>query len=150
MAGTDRRDIPPGSPWENGYNGSFNGSLRDELLKGEIFYSLAEAKVLIEAWRQHYNAGRPHSGPGNGDTTIFSLRFRFAPPPSGYGGDDTPLTDQSVHSAGADQVAGVRRSSLELPTELYTSRPLKLRGRSSHRENLPMPALAQCSFASEV
>lgn len=47
--------ITPGSPWENGYNESFNGSLRDELLNGEIFYSLAEAKVLIEAWRRHYN-----------------------------------------------------------------------------------------------
>ena len=41
--------ITPASPWENGYNESFNGSLRDELLNGEIFYSLAEAKVLIEA-----------------------------------------------------------------------------------------------------
>jgi IS30 family transposase len=41
--------IAPSSPWENGYNESVNGSLRDELLNGEIFYSLAEAKVLIEA-----------------------------------------------------------------------------------------------------
>ncbi len=47
--------ITPASPWENGYNESFNGSLRDELLNGEIFYSLAEAKVLIEAWRRHYS-----------------------------------------------------------------------------------------------
>ena len=44
--------ITPGSPWKNGYSESFNGSLRDELLNGEIFYSLAEAKVLIEAWRR--------------------------------------------------------------------------------------------------
>lgn len=56
--------ITPGSPWENGYNESFNGSLRDELLNGEIFYSLAEAKVLIEAWRRHYNTVRPHSSLG--------------------------------------------------------------------------------------
>ena len=41
--------IEPGSPWENGYNESFNGKLRDELLNGEIFYTLAEARVLIEA-----------------------------------------------------------------------------------------------------
>jgi putative transposase len=53
-----------GSPWENGYNESFNGSLRDELLNGEIFYSLAEAEVLIEAWRRHYNTVRPHSSLG--------------------------------------------------------------------------------------
>ena len=56
--------IAPGSPWENGYNESFNGSLRDELLNGEIFYSLAETKVLIEAWRRHYNTIRPHSSLG--------------------------------------------------------------------------------------
>jgi len=56
--------ITPGSPWENGYNESFNGSLRDELLNGEIFYSLAEARVLIEAWRRHYNTIRPHSSLG--------------------------------------------------------------------------------------
>ncbi|WP_454280339.1 IS3 family transposase [Sphingomonas sp. Marseille-Q8236] len=56
--------IAPGSPWENGYNESFNGSLRDELLNGEIFYSLAEARVLIEAWRRHYNTVRPHSSLG--------------------------------------------------------------------------------------
>ena len=56
--------IAPGSPWENGYSESFNGSLRDELLNGEIFYSLAEARVLIEAWRRHYNTVRPHSSLG--------------------------------------------------------------------------------------
>jgi putative transposase len=56
--------IAPGSPWEKGYNESFNGSLRDELLNGEIFYSLAEAKVLIDAWRRHYNTVRPHSSLG--------------------------------------------------------------------------------------
>jgi putative transposase len=56
--------IEPGSPWENGYCESFNSKLRDELLNGEIFYSLAEAKVIIEGWRQHYNTQRPHSSLG--------------------------------------------------------------------------------------
>jgi putative transposase len=56
--------IAPGLPWENGYNESFNGSLREELLNGEIFYSLAGARVLIEAWRRHYNTVRPHSSLG--------------------------------------------------------------------------------------
>ena len=56
--------IEPGSPWENGYNESFNGKLRDELLNGEIFHSLKEAQVLIERWRQHYNTVRPHSALG--------------------------------------------------------------------------------------
>ncbi len=53
--------IEPGSPWENGYCKSFNGKLRDELLNGEIFYSLKEAQVVIEQWRKHYNTVRPHS-----------------------------------------------------------------------------------------
>ena len=56
--------IEPGSPWENGYIESFNGKLRDELLDGEIFYTLQEAKVLIERWRQEYNTIRPHSALG--------------------------------------------------------------------------------------
>lgn len=56
--------IEPGSPWENGYNESFNGKLRDELLNGEIFCSLKEARILIEQWRQHYNTVRPHSSLG--------------------------------------------------------------------------------------
>ena len=56
--------IEPGSPWENGYCESFNGKLRDELLNGEIFYTLREAKIVIEAWRHHYNTIRPHSSLG--------------------------------------------------------------------------------------
>ena len=53
--------IEPGSPWENGYNESFNGKLRDELLNGEMFYTLKEAQVIIERWRKQYNTIRPHS-----------------------------------------------------------------------------------------
>lgn len=56
--------IAPGSPWENGYCESFNSKLRDELLDGEILYSLAEARIVIEEWRQHYNTERPHSALG--------------------------------------------------------------------------------------
>jgi len=65
--------IEPGSPWENGYNESFNGKLRDELLNGELFYTLKEAKVLIEKWRLEYNMFRPHS----------SLNYR-PPAPKAY------------------------------------------------------------------
>jgi putative transposase len=53
--------IEPGSPWENGYVESFNGKLGDELLNREVFYTLQEAKALIEQWRQEYNQVRPHS-----------------------------------------------------------------------------------------
>ena len=56
--------IEPGSPWENGSVESFNGTLRDELLDREIFYTVTEAKVLIERWRREYNQVRPHSALG--------------------------------------------------------------------------------------
>ena len=72
--------IEPGSPWENGYNESFNGKLRDELLNGELFYTLEEARVLIEAWRREYNQFRPHS----------SLSYR-PPAPAAWLPSATPL-----------------------------------------------------------
>ncbi len=56
--------IEPGSPWENGYIENFNARFRDELLNGEIFYSLREAQIVIEQWRKHYNTKRPHSALG--------------------------------------------------------------------------------------
>ncbi len=56
--------IEPGSPWENGYIESFNGKFRDELLNGETFTTLLEARVLIENWRREYNQIRPHSSLG--------------------------------------------------------------------------------------
>ena len=56
--------IEPGSPWENGYCESFNARFRDELLNGEIFYSLKEARIIIEQWRRHFNTIRPHSALG--------------------------------------------------------------------------------------
>jgi len=56
--------IEPGSPWENGYCESFNARFRDELLNGEIFYTLKEAQIIIEQWRRHYNTVRPHSALG--------------------------------------------------------------------------------------
>ena len=56
--------IEAGSPWENGYLESFNARFRDELLNGEIFYSLKEARIVIERWRREYNEVRPHSSLG--------------------------------------------------------------------------------------
>jgi putative transposase len=53
--------IDPGKPWQNGADESFNGKLRDECLSLEWFRSRAEARVVIENWRRHYNAVRPHS-----------------------------------------------------------------------------------------
>jgi transposase InsO family protein len=68
--------IEPGSPWENGYVESFNGKRRDELLNAEVFNTLAEARVLIEQWRVHYNTVRPHS----------SLNYRPPAPEVVFGG----------------------------------------------------------------
>jgi IS30 family transposase len=62
--GVETLCIEPGGPWENGYVESFDGKLRGELLDREIFYTLQEAQVLIERWRQHYNRFRPHSSLG--------------------------------------------------------------------------------------
>ena len=53
--------IEPGKPWQNGKGESFNGRLRDECLNVEVFGNVAEARVVIEAWRRHYNEERPHS-----------------------------------------------------------------------------------------
>ena len=79
--------IEPGSLWKNGYVGSFNGKLRDELLNGEIFYILKEAKVVIERWRQEFNRLRPHS----------SLGYRPPAPETIW------LQPAPLHSAGFNQ-----------------------------------------------
>jgi putative transposase len=112
FAGAKTAYIERGSPWENGYIESFNARLRDELLDGEIFYSLREARIVIESWRRHYNTIRPHA----------SLRYKppapevFVPAfaawascatPSGSAGHagetaNLKLTFHLDHSAGAD------------------------------------------------
>src|SRR5215831_5672782 len=64
VVGAKTAYIERGSPWENGYIESFNARLRDELLNGEIFYTLREAQIIIESWRRHYNTIRPHASIG--------------------------------------------------------------------------------------
>lgn len=71
--------IAPGSPWENGYNESFNGKLRDEFLNGEIFYTLQELQILLEQWRRTYNQVRPHSALGYRPPAPEALLPRLAP-----------------------------------------------------------------------
>jgi len=70
--------IEPGSPWENGYNESFNGKLRDELLNSEIFFTLREAQILVEQWRVHYNTVRPHSSLGYRPPAPQSLQYQLS------------------------------------------------------------------------
>ena len=62
--GAKTAPIEPGSPWENGDVESFNARLRDELLNGEIFYSLREVEIILESWRRHSNTVRPHASLG--------------------------------------------------------------------------------------
>lgn len=64
-AGIDTAFIGPSKPWQNGTDESFNGKFRDECLNGEWFRTRAEATILIEPWRRHYNEVRPHSSLGD-------------------------------------------------------------------------------------
>ena len=90
--------IDPGKPWQNGVSESFNGKFRDECLSLEWFLSRAQAKVVIEAWRRHYNEVRPHSSLDYLTPAAFAAKFQpqcpvaqragalrdmggFAPPP---------------------------------------------------------------------
>jgi transposase InsO family protein len=68
--------IEPGAPWENGYNESFNSRFRDELLNGELFTSLQEAKVVTEDFRLEYNHRRPHSSLGYQTPAEFAAACR--------------------------------------------------------------------------
>ncbi len=72
--------IEPGKPWQNGVGESFNGKFRDECLSLEWFRSRAEAKVIIECWRQHYNTVRPHSSLGYLTPTEFAARQKNPAP----------------------------------------------------------------------
>lgn len=63
-SGVETAYIDAGKPWQNGLNESFNGKLRDECLNLEWFANRAEAKIVIEQWRKHYNEKRPHSSLG--------------------------------------------------------------------------------------
>jgi putative transposase len=60
LVGAKTAYIDRGSPWENGYIESFNARLRDELLNGEIFYTLRETQIVAESWRRHYKRASQH------------------------------------------------------------------------------------------
>lgn len=100
--------IMPGSPSENGYCESFNSKLRDELLNGEIFYTLEEARVVIEGWRQHYNTVRPQFILGLQTTSAggylmagFASRPSFAGHADDSASERNPLTFKLDHPMGA-------------------------------------------------
>jgi putative transposase len=81
---TETAFIEPGAPWQNAYVESFNGRVRDELLDVEQFNGLAEATVVIDDWRQDYNAHRPHSALANQTPDAFARAWvRTAGPDMG-------------------------------------------------------------------
>jgi len=75
FSGAGTSYIEPGSPWENPFIESFNGKLRDELLDGEIFETLLEARVLAEDFRIDYNTYRPHSALGQQAPSTFAEQW---------------------------------------------------------------------------
>ncbi len=79
--------IEPGKPWQNGVTESFNGKFRDECLSLEWFRSRAEAKVIIETWRRHYNEVRPHSSLGYLTPNEFTALHAKAAPRHATGRD---------------------------------------------------------------
>src|SRR5262249_29501453 len=123
VAGAKTAYIERGSPWENGYIESFNARLRDELLDGEIFYSLREARIVIESWRRHYNTIRPHASlgykPSTGGVRARLRRVAGCATPSGSAGHagetaNFKLTFHLDHSAGADQSSRPSRNGAQL------------------------------------
>ncbi len=74
--GVQLQFIRPGRPVENAFIESFNGRLRDELLNGELFMGLLDARQKLEAWRRDYNENRPHSSIGDLTPVEFAQRIR--------------------------------------------------------------------------
>ena len=88
--------IEPGSPWEHGYCENFNGRMRNELLNGKLFYSLSEARKIIERWRNNYNTKQPYSA------------LRYSSPTPKVNHTDRPKANHAIifnldHSSRADQ-----------------------------------------------
>ena len=74
--GVEARHIEPGSPWQNGLNERFNGSLRDECLNLETFHNRDHARALIKLYARHYNERRPHSSLGYQTPREFAVNWR--------------------------------------------------------------------------
>ncbi len=80
--GVQLKLIQPGKPTQNAYIESFNGRFRDECLNEHWFTSLAEARILIAAWRRDYNENRPHSALDYQTPAEFAASCRSGEPTS--------------------------------------------------------------------
>ena len=91
--------IKPGAPWENGYAESFHSRLRDELLNGEEFDGLTEARVLAEDWQRDYNERRPHSALGYQTPSEYAARCLRRQVPRLNQTEDTQTLKRAIHIA---------------------------------------------------
>ena len=78
-AGVQTLYIEPGSPWQNGFIESFHSRFRDECLNQEIFFSIAETRVVVEDYRRLYNEERPHSSLGYKTPDEFARSLKDQP-----------------------------------------------------------------------
>jgi transposase InsO family protein len=102
QAGVSTLFIAKSSPWENGYVESFNGKFRDELLNGELFLGLADARWVIDRWRLDYNHRRPHSALDHHSPAAFAASSVFWRIPLRFIHQNTepPLTRNSLIRSG--------------------------------------------------
>jgi len=139
-AGTQTHYIEPGSPWQNGFGESFHSRLRDECLNGEVFATVAEARVVTELWRREYNQERPHSSLGYRTPT----EFRAAWEAQSRAGENRPrlglslggLTD-AHHYEGQTPLAQDLPPSVQPPAAALGSHPCV--ARSSERATGSVP-----------
>ncbi|GGG52012.1 hypothetical protein GCM10010964_43980 [Caldovatus sediminis] len=111
--GVEWHYIAPGKPRQNAFVESFNGRLRDECLNEHLFGSLAEARRLIEAWREDYNRVRPHGSLGGRTPEEFARRSALAKARA----EGAALREGSAPSARATTVLnrGKRRTDPSYP-----------------------------------
>ena len=119
-AGVETLYIKPGAPWENAYIESFNGKLKDELIKGELFTSLLESQVLTKEYQEEYNKRRPHSSLGWLAPEEFARRCKAAEKASlerdgagrvGAGSEEGGREAESLGACRGEGLSGLRPSS---------------------------------------
>ena len=125
--------IDLGKPWQNGVAESFNGKFRDECLSLEWFRSRAEAKVVIEQWRRHYNEVRPHSSLGYLTPAAFTAQVARTAPRDATGRDAAVCGASASRPVASPPAWG--NSSKEPASQV--NRGPKKQGRS-HTPHFPM------------
>ena len=143
--------IDPGKPWQNGVAESFNGKFRDECLSLEWFRSRAEAKVVIETWRQHFNEVRPHSSLGYLTPAAFAARQANASVPSCNGPRTLRYLGLRAPARCATRSSEGTCSTQRRPSQVKRGPKNPGRSASSHaRSFLSMCATSTRSFTASI